>query len=171
MRRTGGDKAEVTQGGQLVGYLEHAKTGDPRARLRTEDGTNRSFEFDPRVDGVIAAFSCAIYDETKNLVLKIKSGCFAYGGKVYVFKSLPEGSSMKNHLSGTKSICRLDNLPYNDVDEIDRETREKLFRHRGVEVGKLSGFGRLEHRVTLSDDLSEIGLPLSAASYLLYSAG
>jgi hypothetical protein len=172
VRRTAGDRAEIIQGGHLVGYIEHPKSGrDLRARLETEDGTNRVYEFDPRVDGAISTFSYAIFDEKQDTILKIKSGCFSYVGKVYVFKSLPEGTSMKRHLSGTKSICRLDNLPYQSVDEIDRETREKLYRHRGVEVGRLSGFGRLGHKVTLDDDLSGIALPLSAASYLLYAAG
>jgi hypothetical protein len=141
-----------------------------RSILKVEDGSNRVYELDPRVDGVISPFSCAIYEDGK-LVLKIKSGAFSYNDRVYVFKSLPEGNSMRGHLSGSKSICRLDNFPYHSVDEIDRETREKLSRNRGVEVARLSGLGKLGHKVTVSEELEKISLPLSAASYLLYSTG
>jgi len=142
-----------------------------RSRLKLEDGSNRVFELDPRVNGAVSPFSTVIYEDGGKPVLKIKSGCFSHNGKVYLFKSIPEGKSMKSHLSGAKYICRLENFPFRNVDEIDRETREKLSRHRGVDVGRLSGFGKLGHRVILSEELVGIGLPLSAASYLLYSTG
>ncbi len=78
---------------------------------------------------------------------------------------------MRGHLHGLKYISRLDHLPYQSVDEIDRMTREQLNKHRGVEVGRLDGLGSLGHEVFLDEELAEIGLPLSAASYLLYSTG
>jgi methyl coenzyme M reductase gamma subunit len=88
-----------------------------------------------------------------------------------MFKSLPEGKSLKHHMSGTKYICRLVNFPYHDVSEIDLETRERLSRYRGVDVGTLSGLGKLKHQVRLGEELADLGLQLSAASYLLYSTG
>jgi hypothetical protein len=170
IKRTGDpNEAEIFQSGQLVARLEKGR--EPlHALLKIEDGTNKSYQLDPRVDGIIAPFSLAILDGGKP-ELKIKSGCFSYRGKIYLFKSLPEGKSMRGHLHGTKYICRLDHLEYHTVDEIDRVTREKLMKHRGTDVGQLSGLGSLGHTVKLGGELSEIGLPLSAASYLLYSAG
>jgi len=170
VKRTGNpSEAEIFQSGRLVAHLVNAsQNGQVISRLKTEDGC--IFELDPRVDGVISPFSFQIYDDGRP-VLKIKSGVFSLDGKVYVFKSLPEGVSMKGHLSGTKSITRLDNFPYKNVDEIDPETRGKLLRYRGIEVGKISGLGTRGHKVILDEELSDIGLPLSAASYLMYSTG
>jgi hypothetical protein len=171
IRRTGDpSEGEILQSGKPVAFLDKPK-GDLRTVLKVEDGKGRIFYLDPKVDGVIAPFSTAVYEDSGKILLKIKSGCFSFNGKIYLFKSLPEGQSMKGHLQGSKNICRLDNLPYHYVDEIDRETREKLNKHRGADVGRLSGLGSLGHKVTLSDELVEIGLPLAAASYLLYSTG
>jgi hypothetical protein len=172
VKRTGNpSEAEILQSGQLVAHLENAsQNGRILSRLKTEDGTGRVYELDPRVDGVISPFSSEIYDKGKP-VLKIKSGVFSHDSKVYMFKSLPEGVSMKGHLNGIKSVTRLDNFPYKSVGEIDRDTRERLLRYRGVEVGKISGLGTRGHKVVLDEELSDIGLPLSAASYLLYSTG
>lgn len=171
VRRTGAPgEAEILQSGRPVAHLEKLEN-ELGAVLREEEVSNRVYRLDPRVDGVISPFSSAIYEDDGEPILKIKSGCFAYNGKIYLFKSLPEGKSMKGHLDRSKYICRLDNFPYYSVDEIDRETRERLNRHRGVDVGKLSGLGKLGHRVTLNHELAGIGLPLSAASYLLYATG
>ncbi len=171
VRRTGDPgEAEIVQSGQLVARLEKLK-GDLRALLKAEDGSHRIYHLDPKVDGAISPFSIAIFEDGGKLILKIKSGAFSHHGKVYLFKSLPEGKSMKGHLHGSKYICRLDNFPYQSVDDIDRETREKLNRYRGVEVGTLSGLGKFGHRVRLGEELMDVGLPLSAASYLMYSTG
>jgi len=171
IKRTGDpSEAEIFQSDKLVALLDRPK-GELRTVLKLEDGMLRIFYLDPKVDGTIAPFSTAVYEDPGKIFLKIKSGCFSLNGKIYLFKSLPEGHSMKGHLHGLKYICRLDNLPYHDVEEIDRETREKLNKHRGVDIGRLSGLGRLGHEVTLSNELVEIGLPLAAASYLLYSSG
>lgn len=169
IRRTGGPReAEITENGRFVGQLE--EDNDKTAILRTKDGSGRVFELNPRVDGVISTFSSTIYD-SESLVLKIKSGLFSHNGNVYMFKGLPEGVAMIGHLSGVKVISRLDRFPYQDLDQVDRETRERLSRYRGIEVGRISGLGSRGHKVALHDDLFDIGLPLSAASYLLYSTG
>ena len=171
IKRTGTPgEADITQSGQLVARLDKRKD-DLRTLLKVEDGSLRNLYLDPKVDGVISPFSTAIYGDDGESVLKIKSGSFSYGGKIYLFKSLPEGHSMRGHLDGVKYICRLDHLPFHNIDEIDRETREKLYKHRGVDVGRLSGLGILGHKVVLGEELASIGLPLSAASYLLYSTG
>jgi hypothetical protein len=169
--RTGDpSEAEIRQSGELVARLDKMK-GDLRTLLKLENPPKRMFYLDPKVDGSIAAFSTVVYDDSGKTWLKIKSGVLSYNGKIYLFKSLPEGKSMSGHLLGMKFISRMDNLPFHDVDEIDRQTREKLIKHRGMEVGRLSGLGSLGHKVVLSDELKDIGLPLAAASYLLYSTG
>ena len=171
MKRTGDpSEAEIRQAGQLVAYLDR-DNDKPQSLLRLQDDSKRIYRLDPRVDGVISPFSSEISDDGGDILLKIKSGVFSYNGKIYVFKSLPEGKSMKGHLSGSKHIIRLENFPYHKVDDIDRETRERLYRHRGVDVGQLSGFGKLGHKVTIGDELRDIGLQLAAASYLMYSTG
>jgi len=169
IRRTGSPKdADIFESGNLVARLE--KENVLGTLLRLEDGSN-IFHFDPKVDGVLSPFSTTIYDGAGKLILKIKTNCFSHSNQVYMFKSLPEGKSLKHHLSGTKYICRLVNFPYHDINEIDLETRERLSRYRGVDVGTLSGLGKLKHQVRLGEELADVGLPLSAASYLLYSTG
>jgi hypothetical protein len=171
VRRTGDpNEAEIIHSGKLAAYLDKIP-GELRTILKYENGSGRTLYLDPKVNGTIAPFSTAIYDNSGKPILEIKSGCFSYRGKIYMFKSLPQGKSMKGHLHQLKFITRLDHLPYHNVDEIDRMTREKLQKHRGVEVGTLEGLGTLGHEVTLDEELEPIGLPLSAASYLLYSTG
>jgi hypothetical protein len=171
IKRTGDPKeADIFQSGQLIARLEN---GQDRlhALLKVEDGSGEVYRLDPKVDGVISPFSSEIYNQNEKPVLKIRSGCFSHQNKIYLFKSLPEGKSMQHHLNGMKYICRLENFPYHNVDEIDRETWQKLGKHRGVDVGSMSGLGTLGHKVSLRIELADIGLPLSAASYLLYSTG
>jgi hypothetical protein len=171
VKRTGDpNEAEIMHSGKLAAHLDKIQ-GELRTILKYEDGSHRILYLDPKVDGAITPFSTAVYDKEGKILLKIKSGCFSYNGKIYLFKSLPQGVSMKGHLHELKYICRLDHLPYQSVDEIDRMTREKLNIHRGIEVGRLSGLGSLGHEVSLDEELAGIGLPLSAASYLLYSTG
>jgi len=171
VRRTGDpNEAEIIHSGKLAAYLDKIP-GELRTILKNENGNDGVLYLDPKVNGVIAPFSTAIYDNSGKLVLEIKSGCFSYSGKIYMFKSLPHGKSMKGHLHPLKYITRLDHLPFHSVDEIDRMTREKLQKHRGVQVGTLEGLGSLGHEVSLAEELAPIGLPLSAASYLLYSTG
>ena len=171
VRRTGDpNEAEITHSGKLAAYLDKIQ-GELRTLLKYADGSHRILYLDPKVDDSIAPFSITVYNNEEKILLEIKSGCFSYNGKIYRFKSLPQGKSMKGHLHELKYICRLDHLPYQSVDEIDRMTREKLNKHRGIEVGRLSGLGSLGHEVSLDEELAGIGLPLSAASYLLYSTG
>ena len=169
-RTSNSNDAEITRSGQLVARIEKSKKDGLRFQLKVTDGSI-VYELDPRIDGMISPFSLTIYEDGKEPLLKIKSGCFSYEEKIYLFKSVPEGKSMSSHLEGGKYICRLENFPFHSIDEIDRETWEKLSRHRGVDVGRLSGFGRLAHKVILDEGLAGIGLVLSAASYLLYSTG
>ena len=138
----------------------------------------------PRVDGEVRPFSMIAYEtkggdtqETNNTidgkeVLKIRNNLFWYNGSLYMLNSLPEGKLPRDHITGIRFISKLVNFPYNSHQEIDPETWERLGRHRGQQVGELSGLGRSDgHKVKLASELEGIGIPLAAASYLIYSTG
>jgi hypothetical protein len=155
---------------QVRGNLTHI--------LTTKDGN--TWTLDARVNGEIRPFSMTVSQSIANdardgtpetTVLTIKDNLFLHRGKFYLLGCAPEGSPLKEFLIGRRYICRLDNFPFSDLTEIDHETRSKLRKFRGAEVGDLEGLGGKEggHRVRLSDELEDIGLPLSASCYLLYS--
>jgi hypothetical protein len=102
-------------------------------------------------------------------VLTVRYHVFLHNSKFYMLGAAPEGRPLGEFLVGKKYICRLDNFPFSDLTEIDLETMEKLKRFRGAPVGEYEGLGKEGHRVRLSDELEEIGLPLAASCYLLYS--
>jgi hypothetical protein len=56
--------------------------------------------------------------------------------------STPEGRPLGEFLLGKRYICKLNNFPFTDLTEIDHETRSKLRRFRGVQVGELEGLGK-----------------------------
>jgi hypothetical protein len=167
-RKDGPRSAEIVQDGKIVAQLEGGKV--PHSILNTTDGT--TYFFHPSVDGKIQPFSMTVEKNTgsQEIVLKILVHLFAYQQNLYIIGGIPEGKSPR-YIWQSKYICRLVNFPYSDVDQIDPHVREKLGRHRGVEVGELSGLGRRGHKVVLGEELKEIGLPLAAACYLLYSTG
>jgi hypothetical protein len=167
--RTGGPhRAEIVQDGRIIAQLQEGDNLD--SVLTTEDG--KKYYFSPRVDGKIHPFSLTVKtgNNSGETILQILEHLFAYRGNLYIIGGIPEGKSPKD-LGQTKYICRLVNFPYDDVDQVDAHVREKLGRHRGVEVGELSGLGRRGYKVALDGELEPIGLPLSVASYLLYSTG
>ena len=101
VRRTGSPRdADIMQSEKLVARLE--KENILGILLRLEDGSN-IFHFDPKVDGVLSPFSMTVYDGAGRLILKIKTNCFSHSNQVYMFKSLPEGKSLKHHLRGTST--------------------------------------------------------------------
>ena len=167
-RTAGRHHAEIARDERIVAQLQE---GDNLVSvLTTEDG--KKYYFSPRVDGKFHPFSLTV--ETGNgsgeTILKILEHLFAYRGNLYMIGGIPEGKSPRD-LGQMKYICRLVNFPYDDVDQIDAHVREKLGRHRGVDIGELSGLGRHGHKVALDGELEPIGLPLSVACYLLYSTG
>ena len=103
---------------------------------------------------------------------KIENNLFCHNGQIYMMNNLPEGRLTRDHLSGSRLISRLVNFPCKNLDEVDHEIWQRLGRHRGFQVGEMSGFGRTGgHKVKLEPELEDIGVPLSAASYLIYSTG
>jgi hypothetical protein len=100
----------------------------------------------------------------------IEDGLFFYTGRFYIFNGRPEGRPLRELLlGGKKYICRLDHFSFASIAEVNREAWSNLGRMRGVPVGELEGLGALGHHVRLLPELQPIGLPLAAASFLLYS--
>jgi hypothetical protein len=145
---------------------------------------------DPNVRGEISSFSLTVrrlksigaigsgnsfvarqeHEQNEATVLTIKNHLFQHKGKFYTFTSVPEGKHPKELHGGRRFICRLDNFPFKDIFEVDSATFSRLRRlFRGVIVGELAGIGSEGHRVRFAEELADVGLPLAASSYLLYS--
>jgi len=182
--------------GSVVEYIVK-ETSDPgRARIYTDKKevaeilTRGNFAYDlvardghewmmnARVYGQIRPFSMTVSQSKARDALDTASGTmlltildhlFLHNGRFYLLASAPEGRPLREFLLGKRYICRLDNFPFSDLVEVDHETMNRLRRFRGPAVGDLEGFGKEGHRVHLSDELEDIGLPLSASCYLLYS--
>lgn len=128
-----------------------------------------------RVDGEIGPFSIIVFttndsNAAQKEVLKIKDHIFLHNKILYMLGGIPEGGIPKHHLTGSKYICRLTNFPFEHPDHVDEETKNRLKRHRGVPVGEFSGLGTSGFRMSLGDELNDIGLQLAAAAYLVYSS-
>jgi hypothetical protein len=180
VKRTGAPgEATIEKEGKIIGDI-HPISG----LFVVVDRTSRkTFKLTPRVDGEVRPFSMIAYETTDDdqeygnrisgrEVLKIKNKLFWHNGNIYLMNSVPEGSLPREHITGSRFISKLVNFPYSSDQEIDPETWERLGRHRGQQVGELSGLGRVDgHKVKLASELEDIGVPLAAASYLIYSTG
>ena len=137
---------------------------------------SQSWLLSRRVDGEVLPFSMAVYKWLKDEpsgskeVLKIKDHIFIHNGRFYVIGGRPEGSFPKNHMTGSKYICKMQNFPFAHPDQVDAETKHRLKRHRGVPVGEFSGLGSAGFHIRLADELKAIQLPLAASVYLMYSS-
>ena len=149
VKRTGdpGD-AVIQKEGEIIGDI-HRINGFFVVLDRTN---GMIFKLTPRVDGEVRPFSMIAYEtgggnqEAGNRidgkeVLKIKNNLFWHRGNIYMINSLPEGKLPRDHIAGSRFISRLVNFPYKSHQEIDPETWERLRRHRGQQVGELSGLG------------------------------
>jgi hypothetical protein len=177
VRRTGAFyEADVLLDGKQIAKLGRGEKFTYRVDRIT--GGN-CYVLDPRVDGRIRPFSMLAYEEEtsssinqeKKIALKIINNLFSHDGKMYIMKHVSEGSYPKKHMLGSKHICRLVNFPFDKPEEVDVATSERLGRHRGIKVGEMSGLGITGHKVTLEDELEDIGLPLAVSSYLIYASG
>lgn len=105
------------------------------------------------------------------IVLRIRRNLFGHSGRTYMFTGVASESDPRDFHLGDRYVYRLDNFPFSDPFEADLETVERLRRYyRGIVVGELSGLGREGYRLRLSAELVDISLPLTAASYVLYSS-
>ena len=135
---------------------------------------NQEWLLNRRVDGEIRPFSIVVLRtdtaDFEEIVLKIKDHIFLHNGYFYMLGGIPEGRSPRHHLMGSKHICRLTNFPFSHPDQIDAEAKNRLKKHRGVSVGEIFGLGSRGFHVKLEDEVNEIGLPLAACAYLIYSS-
>ncbi|MDG7013670.1 MAG: hypothetical protein JRN11_04270 [Nitrososphaerota archaeon] len=168
VKATEGRSARVFVEGKEVATI--GPRGKAMFSVRSESFGDWKVEL--RDDGEIRPFSAEITCEGKSeLALKIRNHLFFYKGAAYLLTGIPEEVRPADHVLGKRHVSRLDSFPFAGLDEVDRETWGRLRLHRGSSVGEVDGASPQEFRVTLSDELSEIGLPLSAALYLLYNSG
>lgn len=137
----------------------------------------QSWLLSKRVDGEIRPFSMFVLKtngrqsgEETNEVLKIKDHLFLHNGNFYMIGGVPESRPPKDHLVGAKFITRLTKFPFTHHDDIDLETRSRLKRHRGKVVGEIYGLGSKGFHAKIEKELNEIGFPLTASAYLIYSS-
>jgi hypothetical protein len=136
------------------------------------DTTTKSWVLDPRVNGEIWPFSMSVTaaGSSSGPVLTIRNHVFFHGMKAYMLTAIPEEVHPAEHTLGKRHITRLDKFPFARFEDIDLQTWGALRRNRGVSVGTVDEPGRDEFRVTLTEELQDIGLQLSAACYLLYTS-
>lgn len=170
MKRTGKTSdAVINQGGRRVATLR----GEGDLLFRLESTASECWMLNPRVHGEIRPFSMAVtvsghMDEP---VLTIRNHVFFHNGRAYILTAIPADVHPAEHTLGKRHISRLDKFPFSNLEDIDLQTWGRLRRHRGDSVGTIEGLGVDEFRVAISPELQDVGLPLSAASYLLYSTG
>ena len=107
---------------------------------------NQKWLLSKKVDGEVRPFSIVVFrTESDDLggeeVLKIKDHIFFHRGNFYILGGIPQGGIPKDHLSGSKYVCRLTNFPFSHPDQVDAGTKNRLKRHRGVPVGEFFGLG------------------------------
>jgi hypothetical protein len=164
--------------GRPPGLVIFSEGGD-EASLHAEDDltfslvskNSGSWKLSRRVHGEIRPFSMLATTDhgAEKPVLTIRNHLFFHRGKAYLLTGVPEDVHPANHVVGKRHVNRLDTFPFSSLEEVDSETWGRLRRHRGSSVGTMEGSVTEGFRVTLSDELKDIGLPLSAASYLLYT--
>ena len=168
VKRTGkSSDAVISSGGKDVASLR----GEGNMLFRLESAGDGGWRLDPRVHGEIRPFSMNVTSSGTfgAPVLTIRNHVFRHDGKMYLLNGIPEDVRPAEHILGGRYICRLDKFEFSDLEDIDLETWGRLRMRRGVSVGTVEGFGLGEYKVKLSQELQDIGLPLSAASYLIYA--
>ena len=160
--------AVLSEGGREVGELE--AVGATTFKL-TSGG--KAWTLDRRVRGEVRPFSISVSPagDTSSPVLVIGNHVFFHGGKAYYLTGIPEGARPGDQFHGKRHINRLDTFPFSSLEEVDPETWGRLGRHRGVSVGTVEGLGFEGFRVSVADELEDIGLLLAGAAYLLYTSG
>jgi hypothetical protein len=161
---SGEEVAEIQKGEGPTSVMK-TKGGETLILSRTVNGEIKPFSLEMTVlksgeaqggEGGITAFT-------------IRDHLFEHHGKIYMLTNSPQGRPLREFLLGKRYICRLDNFPSSRLAEMDHETRSSLRRFRGVPAGEMDGIGTEGHHVRLSEELEDIGMPLAAACYLLYS--
>ena len=161
--------AVISRGGQRVATLR----GEGGLLVRLESTAKENWTLDPRVHGEVRPFSMNVTASAApgKAVLTIRNHVFFHNSKAYILTAVPEDVHPADHVLGKRHVSRLDKFPFSRLEDVDLQTWGRLRSHRGVSVGTMDGLGLEEFHVSLSQELQDIGLQLSAASYLLYSAG
>ena len=170
IRRTGRPSdAVVWREGEKVATLR----GEGNLLVRLESTAEESWVLDPRVHGEVRPFSMNVTASGSDgeAVLTIRNHVFFHNSRAFMLTSIPEDVHPGEHVFGRRHISMLEKFPFSRLEEIDLQTWGRLRGQRGVSVGTFDGLGADEFRVSLSHELEDVGLPLSAASYLLYSTG
>ncbi|MDG6902737.1 MAG: hypothetical protein JRM80_12380 [Nitrososphaerota archaeon] len=158
--------AFIWRSGEKAGALKRGEG----LLFRLESSAKESWVLDPRVHGEVRPFSMTVAAGGE-AVLTIRNHVFFHRGTPFMLTSIPEDAHPAEHVFGKRHINRLEKFPFSRLEDVDLQTWGRLRLQRGVSVGTIDGLGSEEFRVSLPDELEEIGLQLSAAAYLLYSAG
>lgn len=167
-------EAKVFENQRKAGLL----TNEGKGTFELVSSDNRGWTLTNKVDGEFRPFSMIVRpkasssihsEEEQACILKIRDHLFLHNRNFYMFGSIPEGKPYKEFIMGRRFICRLINFPFSDIDEVDVETRSRLRRLRGLPVGEMYGIGSAGFHVRIESELDDIGLPLAASSYLIYS--
>ncbi len=170
VRRSGKPSdAIIWEAGEKVATLRRERD----LLFRLESAAKESWVLDPRVHGEVRPFSMNVTatGPDNEAILTIRNHVFFHNSKAFMLTSIPEDVHPVNHVFGKRHINRLENFPFSSLEDVDLQTWGRLRRQRGTSVGTIDGLGVDEFRVSLSQELDDIGLQLSAASYLLYSTG
>ena len=166
LKEENANTATVSCDSVRVAQLKRLEKGE--ARLLSNDG--KSFRISNVVNGHVRPFSLQIIDEESDkAALTVKDHLFSCGGTIFMIGNVPESRTYRDTLSGPKYIAELPNFPFSDLDEVDPETKNRLRRHRGIQVGEMSGIGEYGHIVKLEGKLEGIGLLVSVACCILYT--
>lgn len=167
VKGSGKAPATVFSGGEEVASIKDQRDGT----FSLEAKGNGTWKMNPRVNGELRPFSMTVTPaEGKNeSILTVRNHLFFHRNKAYLLTGLPEETLPSEHILGKRHVSRLDTFPFGDLGEVDAETWGRLMLHRGVSVGTMEGTGLEEFRVNLSEELSDIGLALSATTYVLYT--
>lgn len=168
VRSSGGPPdASIWKGGEEVATIRR----EGRLLFRLESSAKEIWMLDPRVHGEVRPFSMKVTASGTGgePVLTIRNHVFFHSGRAYILTAVPADVHPAEHTLGKRHVSRLDRFPFSRLEDIDLQTWGRLRLNRGVSVGTMEGLGADEFRISLSEELQGVGLPLAAASYLLYS--
>lgn len=174
VRSGGSGITEISIGDEIVGEIK--KGEDSTFILSTKSG-NR-WILSPKIKGEIQPFSMTVEQEVMNKngytkkveLFIIDHHLFQHNNKFYMINIVPEGMPMRETILGKQYICRLNKPLSSQLSNIKHQDKSKLRWLRGIPVGELDGLGTDGHRVRLSDELEDIGLPLVASCHLMHSS-
>jgi hypothetical protein len=171
-----GKSAKILQDNKERGMLKKTDShGIFDLESKGEATQKENWKLTSKVDGEVRPFSIVCYKVGskghEELDLKIKDHIFSHGNDFYsIGEAVPVGASPRDSISGSKFICRLVNFPFSKIEDVDWETKHRMKRHRGIPVGEIHGLGADGYHVKIyGNELSDIGLPLAASTYLLYT--